>query len=325
MRYLIALLLCGLPLYFMEMILGQYAGTSCTKVFSRMAPIMKGLGYGILSIPTMMTFYYTVIMAWAFYYMFMGFRSTLPWASCLSKVMLDYSTANCYSKTDNDNCLEINATTTFYDKQCWDKGDFCRMFNGQYNSETSTCTIDGVNMELSEVTPRIAPSEEFFKRRMYGQSGIGTEDTWQSWGAPRWEMIGCLALCYLIIGLSLVKGVQSYGKLSYFITLFPYVILTTFLIILSLEDGFSKGITDFYMTADWDRLFSDFQVWVDAFTQIFYSLGVGVGSQLLLCSYNKFNNNCHRDAWLIALGNSLTSIYAGFIVFGTLGVLATES
>merc|ERR1711936_1236041 len=89
------------------------------------------------------------------------------------------------------------------------------------------------------------------------------------------------------IGLSLVKGVQSYGKLSYFITLFPYVILTTFLIILSLEEGFSKGITDFYMAADWDRLFSDFDVWVDAFTQIFYSLGVGVGSQLLLCSYNK--------------------------------------
>ena len=39
----------------------------------------------------------------------------------------------------------------------------------------------------------------------------------------------------------------------------------------------------------------------------------------------QFNNNCHRDAWLIALGNSLTSVYAGFIVFGTLGVLAEAS
>ena len=38
----------------------------------------------------------------------------------------------------------------------------------------------------------------------------------------------------------------------------------------------------------------------------------------------QFSNNCHRDAWLIALGNSLTSVYAGFIVFGTLGVLAEE-
>ena len=273
----------------MEMILGQYAGTSCTKVFSRMAPVMKGLGYGILSIPTMMTFYYTVIMAWSWYYMFQGFRSKLPWSSCLTKVLEDFSTEKCYSKADNDGCLEENPDTTFYNKTCWLKSDFCQNFNGEYNGADG-CTFNGVIVALSNVTDRIAPSEEFFKRRMYGQTGIGTEDTWESWGAPRWEMIGCLALCYLIIALSLVKGVQSYGKLSYFITLFPYVILTTFLIILAMKDGFSRGITDFYMAADWDRLFSDFNVWVDAFTQIFYSLGVGVGSQLLLCSYNKVAN-----------------------------------
>ena len=114
----------------MEMILGQYAGTSCTKVFSRMAPVMKGLGYGILSIPTMMTFYYTVIMAWAWYYMFMGFRSTLPWSSCLTKVLEDFSTEKCYSKADNDGCLEENPDTTFYNKTCWLKSDFCQNLTG---------------------------------------------------------------------------------------------------------------------------------------------------------------------------------------------------
>ena len=29
-----------------------------------------------------------------------------------------------------------------------------------------------------------------------------------------------------------------------------------------------------------------------------------------------------RDAWLISLTNSLTSVFAGFVVFGTLGMLA---
>ena len=45
------------------------------------------------------------------------------------------------------------------------------------------------------------------------------------------------------------------------------------------------------------------QVWVAACTQIFYSLGVGVGSQLLLCSYNKVSSKesrqdvkCRNDA-----------------------------
>ena len=147
-------------------------------------------------------------------------------------------------------------------------------------------TSDGDKIPISDVVTRITPSEEFFKRRMYGQTAIGVDNTWESWGEPRWEMIGCLALCWIIIAASLIKGVQSYGKLSYFITLFPYVILTTFLIMMALKPGFQNGITGFYMKADWDK-FADFDIWVAACTQIFYSLGVGVGSQLLLCSYNK--------------------------------------
>ena len=106
--------------------------------------------------------------------------------------------------------------------------------------------------------------------------------------------MGWLGLSWVIIALSLIKGVQSYGKLSYFITLFPYVILTTFLIVMGLEDGFSTGITDFYMSADWDKL-QELDVWVAACTQIFFSLGVGCGSQLLMCSYNKVRTSFLRS------------------------------
>ena len=58
--------------------------------------------------------------------------------------------------------------------------------------------------------------------------------------------------------------------------------------------------------------------------QVFYSLAIGYACQLILASYNKFNNNCHRDAILIGVCNSATSIYAGFVVFGTVGFVATQ-
>ena len=46
---------------------------------------------------------------------------------------------------------------------------------------------------------------------------------------------------------SSVSSHQSYGKLTYFITLFPYVVLTTFLVMGSFEEGFASGITEYYL------------------------------------------------------------------------------
>ena len=50
------------------------------QIFPRLVPGLGGLGYGLLCIPTMIAFYYTVIMAWAFYFMFQVNFHFLPLA-----------------------------------------------------------------------------------------------------------------------------------------------------------------------------------------------------------------------------------------------------
>ena len=46
---------------------------------------------------------------------------------------------------------------------------------------------------------------------------------------------------------------------------------------------------------------------------------------MILSTYNNFNNNTQRDALIISICNSLTSIYAGFVVFAILGFIKDQT
>uniref|UniRef100_A0A672YZG9 Transporter n=1 Tax=Sphaeramia orbicularis TaxID=375764 RepID=A0A672YZG9_9TELE len=173
-------------------------------------------------------------------------------------------------------------------------------------------------------SPAAAPAEgmrspviEFWERKVLRLSG-GLHEP----GEISYEMVLCLIATWIIVYFCMWKGVKSTGKVVYFTALFPYLVLVVLLAHGVTLPGALDGIV-YYLKPDWSKL-GEAQVWIDAGTQIFFSYAIGLGALTALGSYNRFHNNCYQDAFVLALINSGTSFFAGFVVFSVLGFMAAE-
>ncbi|XP_053407539.1 sodium- and chloride-dependent GABA transporter 1-like [Mercenaria mercenaria] len=80
--YIICLVTCGLPLFIMELALGQYMSIGNVETWARLIPAFKGIGIASFIVTFQMNIYYIIILAWAAYFLVMSFSSTLPWSHC---------------------------------------------------------------------------------------------------------------------------------------------------------------------------------------------------------------------------------------------------
>jgi len=83
--YVLNLIFTGLPLFFFELSLGQYASSSPIALWS-IVPLFQGIGFSMLVIVIGIGLYYNVIIAWILYYLAAVLYSIpsgqLPWTTC---------------------------------------------------------------------------------------------------------------------------------------------------------------------------------------------------------------------------------------------------
>ncbi|XP_045518901.1 sodium- and chloride-dependent GABA transporter ine-like [Pieris brassicae] len=104
--YFIILLVCGVPMLFMELAIGQYTAHGPIGALSQICPLLKGAGLASVVISFLMSTYYAVIIAWAIYYFFTSFKSEVPWATCSNR----WNTPSCW--IPNHNITKPNGSQT---------------------------------------------------------------------------------------------------------------------------------------------------------------------------------------------------------------------
>ncbi|XP_032668330.1 sodium- and chloride-dependent glycine transporter 1-like [Odontomachus brunneus] len=296
--FTVMLIIAGLPLMFMELSLGQYASLGPVAAYKRFCPLLRGLGYGMVLVSSVVMLYYNLIIAWTLYYIYASIFGgwELPWSKCDK----EWSTEDCFTPDAAEVCAYLNVS----------------YFKGRCLNATQM-TAMGLTIESIANAIKRPPAEEYFNNYVLRISS-GIEET----GSIRPSMAIFLFLAWTIVFLCLSKGVKSSGKVVYFTALFPYVVLVALFVRGILLPGATEGIL-FYLTPDWKRLMSA-KVWGDAAVQIFFALSPAWGGLITLSSYNKFTNNCYKDSLIVAISNIGTSFFAGLVIFSVIGFLAYE-
>ncbi|XP_037950523.1 sodium- and chloride-dependent GABA transporter 1-like [Teleopsis dalmanni] len=133
--YFMTLILAGIPMFFMELALGQMLTIGGLGVF-KIAPIFKGIGYAAAVMSCWMNVYYIVILAWAVFYFFMSMRADVPWRTCNNY----WNTLNCVNPYERK------------DLMCWEK-----FING---TTKKICSLAATNVSASDLTD---PVKEFWE------------------------------------------------------------------------------------------------------------------------------------------------------------------
>lgn len=262
--FFVMLILEGVPLFLIELGLGQRMRQGALGVWNTIHPWLGGIGIASCIVTFFVALYYNVIITWCFYYLFNSLEAVtikagepLPWAKC--------------PEVDGkpvEECVKSSETAYFW-----------------YRT-----TLDA------------APSIE------EGSSGL------------KWWIVLCLLLSWIVVFFIVMKGIQSSGKVVYFTSMFPYLVLTIFFIRGITLKGASAGLAHMY-TPKIEKLLEP-TVWLDAATQVFYSFGLAFGSLIAFGSYNTPDNHCVRDVILVSCCNAFTAIYASIVIFAILGFKA---
>ncbi|KAK1901292.1 Sodium-dependent neutral amino acid transporter SLC6A17 [Dissostichus eleginoides] len=205
--YAILLLIIGIPLFFLELAVGQKIRRGSIGVWNYVCPSLGGIGMSSL----------------------MSFQYPLPWSECPIR-------RNGSLAIVEPECEKSSATTYFWYRQT-------------LNTTSTIADSGGLNVKMTL----------------------------------------SLLVAWIIVCLAVIKGIASSGKVMYFSSLFPYLVLFCFLIRGLMLKGSVDGIAHMF-TPKLEKMLEP-KVWREAATQVFFALGLGFGGVIAFSSYNKIDNN----------------------------------
>ncbi|XP_055585595.1 sodium-dependent neutral amino acid transporter B(0)AT3 isoform X2 [Uranotaenia lowii] len=261
--YFVMLLIQGLPIFYLELAIGQRLRKGAIGVWHEVSAYLGGIGISSAFVSYIVALYYNTIIAWCLIYLLHSFESPLPWAECPKRLYSNFT-------YDIEPECVVSSPTKYY----WYR-------------------------QTLQASPSVNEPEDI-----------------------NYTVAIALITAWFLVYICMVQGITESSKIVYVTAIFPYVVLIIFFFRGITLKGASDGVAHLF-TPRWEMILEPV-VWLEAGTQIFFSLGLAFGGLIAFSSYNPANNNCYRDALVVSITNCSTSMFAGMVVFSVIGFKATS-
>lgn len=131
-----------------------------------------------------------------------------------------------------------------------------------------------------------------------------------------WQLFVALLLSWGAIYWCIRKGAHSAGKVVPYTVIIPVVLLMVLAINGMVKDKGAMGLKKFFIP-DFKAL-ADSSLWIDAFSQVFYSLSVMMSIMIAYGSYVNKKSDIVKDTLIISISDMAISMLAGVVLFTTL-------
>nr|CAD2166813.1 unnamed protein product [Meloidogyne enterolobii] len=196
------------------------------------------------------------------------------------------------------------------------------MAAGGHESVWEKCQTDWINKlnccELSRhrcffnETNQITAPEAFFHQNIREPALGQIQD----------HLVISLVFSWILVFFGVFKGLGSIGWAVSITATVPYLLLIILLLRgISLKGAYS-GLLYLFTIPDIRRLWC-LRIWRKAAECVFYSLGIDAGPLISMASFSRYRNNIYRDAVLLVIIDSFTSILCGVVIFSFFGFMTS--
>jgi NSS family neurotransmitter:Na+ symporter len=153
--------------------------------------------------------------------------------------------------------------------------------------------------------------------------GLTDANNWADnfFGGVQWKVFLPLVVVWLVAYVVLIRGVKRGIEQANKIFM---PILFLLVIIMAIRgvtlDGAAEGLNALF-TPNWDGIFQA-GTWIDAYTQIFFSLSIAFAIMITYSSYLPKKSDINNNAFITAFANCGFSLIAGIAVFSAIGFMA---